>query len=48
MASIRYLSCIKNLVSATEKIKIFKDLIKYCSQDTLSEVKLLDVLYKNG
>ena len=48
MASIRYLSCIKNLVSDTEKIKIFKDLIKYCSQDTLSEVKLLDVLYKNG
>ena len=48
MASIRYLSCIKNLVSDTEKIKIFKDLIKYCSQDTLAEVKLLDVLYRNG
>jgi len=48
MASIRYLSCIKNLVSDTEKRKIFKDLIKYCGQDTLAEVKLLDVLYKNG
>jgi hypothetical protein len=48
MASIRYLSCIKDLVSDTEKRKIFKDLIKYCSQDTLAEVKLLDVLYKNG
>jgi hypothetical protein len=47
-ASIRYLSCIKNLVSDTEKGKIFKDLIQYCSQDTLAEVKLLDVLYKNG
>jgi hypothetical protein len=44
MASIRYLSCIKNVVPEEEKRKIFEDLKKYCSQDTLAEVKLLDVL----
>jgi len=44
MASIRYLSCIKNLVSDDEKSRIFDDLKTYCCQDTLAEIKLLDVL----
>jgi hypothetical protein len=45
MASIRYLSCIKNLISDEEKEKIFSNLRKYCRLDTLAEVKLLEVLY---
>jgi DNA-directed RNA polymerase subunit N (RpoN/RPB10) len=48
MASIRYLSCIKNLISDEEKQKIFSNLKKYCCRDTLAEVKLLDVLYAYG
>jgi DNA-directed RNA polymerase subunit N (RpoN/RPB10) len=46
MASIRYLSCIKNLISDEEKQKIFSNLKKYCCQDTLAEVELLKVLYE--
>ncbi len=45
MASIRYLSCIKDLSSADEKRKIFDDLKIYCSRDTIAEVRLLEVLY---
>lgn len=47
MASIRYLSCVKDLISDEEKEKIFSNLKKYCRQDTLAEVKLLEVLYDN-
>ena len=47
-ASILYFSCIKNMVSEEDKIKIYKDLSDYCKQDTLAEVKLLEVLYRNG
>jgi len=46
-ASIRYMKCIKNTVSGQEKDKIFQDLKEYCAQDTLAEVKLLEVLYKS-
>jgi len=46
MASIRYLSCIKDVISEDEKQKIFDDLRKYCCQDTLAEIKLLEILYK--
>jgi hypothetical protein len=46
MASIRYLSCIKDIVSEDEKKKIFDDLRRYCCQDTLAEVKLLEILYQ--
>jgi hypothetical protein len=45
MASIRYLSCIKNIVPDEEKQKIFSNLKMYCCRDTLAEVKLLEVLY---
>ena len=44
-ASIRYLRCIKNMIPEDEKEKIFDDLRKYCAQDTLAEVKLLEILY---
>lgn len=47
-ASMLYLSCIKDMVSEEEKNKIYKDLRKYCKQDTFAEVKLLEVLYRNG
>lgn len=47
-ASMLYLSCIKNMVSEEDKNKIYKGLRKYCKQDTLAEVKLLEILYKNG
>ena len=47
-ASILYFSCIKNIVSEEDKNKIYKDLSDYCKQDTLAEVKLLEVLYRNG
>jgi hypothetical protein len=46
-ASLRYLSCLKDEVSDDSKAKIFQDLKDYCFQDTLAEVKLLDVLYKS-
>jgi hypothetical protein len=46
IASIRYLSCIKDTLPEDKKKKIFNDLREYCRQDTLSEVKLIDVLHK--
>ena len=46
MASIRYLSCIKNSVSGDEKKKIYEDLRQYCAQDTLAEVRLLGIVYQ--
>jgi hypothetical protein len=46
MASIRYLSCIKDAVSEDKKRRIFDDLKKYCCQDTIAEVRLLEVLYE--
>jgi hypothetical protein len=45
-ASIRYLSCIKNMITEDEKEKIFDDLRTYCVQDTLAEVRLLEILYE--
>lgn len=46
-ASLRYLQCIKGMVSDEAREKIFIDLKKYCGQDTLAEVKLLSVLYES-
>lgn len=47
-ASVKYLKCIKGLVSEAEKQEIFENLRVYCAQDTLAEVKLLEVLYQFG
>jgi len=47
-ASMMYLSCVKNAVSDTHKENIYRSLRKYCKMDTLAEVRLLDVLYKNA
>jgi len=47
-ASILYFSCIKNLVSEADKNKIYNNLKDYCCQDTLAEVKLIEVLNKNS
>ena len=44
-ASLMYLNCLKGGVPEEIKVKILKDLKDYCFQDTLAEVKLLDVLY---
>jgi hypothetical protein len=43
-ASLKYLSCIKGLVSKEQKETIYAELRKYCGLDTLAEVKLLHVL----
>ena len=45
-ASILYLNCIKDLIPEKEQKRIYQDLRTYCKQDTLAEVKLLDVLYE--
>jgi len=47
-ASVRYLKCMKGMVSETEKQEIFENLRIYCAQDTMAEVRLLEVLYKYG
>ena len=44
-ASQLYLSCLKDTIAAEEQKKIFDDLRNYCGQDTLAEVKLLEVMY---
>ena len=46
-ASLMYLKCIKDAVSEKEKESIYGDLKVYCAQDTLAEVKLLEVLYRS-
>lgn len=43
-ASLQYLKCIQNVVSEPEKEKIYENLRKYCTLDTLAEVKLLSML----
>ncbi|CAB5081459.1 hypothetical protein D3OALGA1CA_216 [Olavius algarvensis associated proteobacterium Delta 3] len=48
MASVKYLKCIKGLVPETEKQEIFENLRVYCAQDTLAEVRLLEVMYQFG
>jgi hypothetical protein len=40
-----YLSCLKDAIPAEEQQKIFDNLRIYCGQDTLAEVKLLEVMY---
>ena len=47
MASILYMSCMRGMVTEDQKQKIYGDLKDYCCQDTLAEVKLMEVLYKN-
>ena len=47
-ASRSYLKCVKKMVSESEKKRIYQDLREYCGQDTLAEVRLLDVLYGMG
>jgi hypothetical protein len=46
-ASSQYLCCAKNTVESDAKVKIYDDLRKYCYQDTLAEVRLIDVLYSH-
>ena len=46
-ASLRYLSCLKEKATNDDKAKIFQQLKDYCYQDTLAEVKLLEVLYRS-
>jgi hypothetical protein len=48
IASITYNRCIRGLVPDEEKAQIFEDLREYCKLDTLAEVRLVDVLYKNS
>ena len=48
IASILYLSSIRNMVSEKDKEKIYKDLREYCKRDTLAEVELIKVLYKHS
>jgi hypothetical protein len=48
IASITYNRCIRGLVPDEEKAQIFEDLREYCKLDTLAEVTLVDVLYKNS
>ena len=48
IASITYNRCIRGLVPEEEKAQIFEDLREYCKLDTLAEVRLVDVLYKNS
>ena len=48
MASRKYLMCLKGMVSAAEKAKIFNDLRQYCEMDTYAEVKLIERLYAIG
>jgi hypothetical protein len=43
-ASLKYLSCIKGLVSKEQKESIFAELRRYCGLDTLAEVKLVSLL----
>lgn len=45
-ASLQYLKCIQNKVSAKEKESIYKHLKEYCATDTLAEVKLVEHLYR--
>lgn len=45
-ASLKYLSCIKGLVSGELRASIFTELRKYCGLDTLAEVKLLSLLHQ--
>ncbi|ABW66051.1 DUF2779 domain-containing protein [Desulfosudis oleivorans] len=40
-----YLSCLKDALPAEEQQKVFDNLRVYCGQDTLAEVKLLEVMY---
>jgi hypothetical protein len=47
-ASLLYLSCIKNLIDGEHKKQIFKNLLEYCGQDTLAEVRLLEVLLQHS
>ena len=47
-ASLLYLSCITDSALEQEKIQIFRSLKEYCCQDTLAEVKLLEVLQNLG
>jgi hypothetical protein len=47
-ASLRYLYCIKGLATGEERDDIFNELYKYCGQDTLVEVKLLQILRQYG
>ncbi len=44
-ASQLYLSCLKDAIPAAEQQQIFDNLRVYCGQDTMAEVKLLEVLY---
>jgi hypothetical protein len=46
-ASLMYMNCIRDQVTAQEKEKVFADLKTYCGMDTLAEVKLLEVLYSS-
>jgi hypothetical protein len=46
-AAMMYLSCLRDAIPEEEKAEIYKHLRKYCAQDTLAEVKLIEVLNEN-
>ena len=46
MASRNYLKCLKDIVSESEKIRIYEDLKRYCEMDTFAEVRLIEKLYE--
>jgi len=47
MASQMYLTCLKGNLAEDQKGAIFDALRKYCCQDTLAEVRLLEILFQN-
>ena len=44
-ASLAYLNVLKGKLTGSEKQTVLEELRKYCSLDTLAEVRLMDVLY---
>jgi hypothetical protein len=44
-AAMMYLSCLRDAIPQEEKSEIYRHLKKYCAQDTLAEVKLIEILY---
>jgi hypothetical protein len=47
-ASIQFLSCVKDVVDAETRNRVYDNLTKYCFLDTLAEVRLLAVLYEHA
>jgi len=46
MASKNYLKCLKDVISESDKNKVYSGLRRYCEMDTYAEVKLIEKLYE--